>query len=498
MAFYPDAFGLMMFGAVFVLLLVGFPVAFTLMGTAIAFAFLGGGLGLFDVHLLSALPLRILGIMDNDLLQAIPLFLYLGVILQRTTLAAGLLEAMSGLFGTRAGGLGISTLIIGALLAPTTGAVGATVLTIGLLGLPTMLEAGYDRRLACGIVCSAGTLGTILPPSIVLILLGDLMQHAHIEEQLARGQLVVSAMTVKDLYLGAIGPVGLLLGLYLLYVAAVAVLFPRACPPLPVHLQRRPALMRLLVVLVVPVGFIVAMLGSIITGYIYTVEAAAIGAVCATTYALLRGELNLERMAETVRSVAKLTAMVFLLLIGASTFSLVFRGFSGDVVVTWLLSGLPGGISGAVIVVMAIMFVLGFFLDALEIILLVVPIAMPPLLHLGADPVWLAMLTAINLQTSFLHPPFGFALFFLRGVAPPEVRTSEIYLGVVPFIAIQVVALVLIWSSPKIVETLPESVNAPASATGPQPATKGEVPPLPDYRGPDVLPKELRPGSPQP
>ena len=483
-----EVFGLAMFGAVFVLLMFGFPVAFTLAGTATAFALLGDSLGLFDLQLLSALPLRIAGLMENDLLQAIPLFLYLGVILQRTTLAADLLEGLAAFFGRRAGGLAVATILISMLLAPTTGAVGATVLTIGLLALPSILAAGYDRRLAAGIVCSAGTLGTIMPPSIVLILLGDFMQHANIEAQLARGADIASAMTVQDIYLGAVVPVGLLLTGYLGFVMMVAVVAPKRCPPAEAQLERRRSPLRLLATIVAPLALLALMLGLIISGLAYTVEAAATGAVLATLYAGLRGELNLARLAETLRLVLKLTAMVFMLLIGASTFSLVFRGFSGDVFVTDILSGLPGGVMGATAAVMAVMFGLAFFLDALEIIFLVVPIAMPPLLFLGADPVWLSMLTAINLQTAFLHPPFGFALFFLRGVAPKEVATSEIYLGVIPFILIQILVLALVWSHPHLVTALPAHWNKEAvSARGP-----GKAPPLPRYKGPDQVPPELR------
>jgi tripartite ATP-independent transporter DctM subunit len=453
-----------MFVSVFVLLMLGYPVAFTLVGTAILMATVGSLLGVFDFHLLSALPLRVIGLMENDLLQAVPLFLYLSVVLERTTLSADLLEGMSGLFGRRAGGIGIASFIIGALFAPMTGGVGTTVLTIGLLALPSMLEAGYDRRLASGIVCSAGTLGTILPPSIVLILLGTSMQSATVEAQLARGEIVVNPLTVEDLYLGALGPAALMLGLAMSYVELVAYLRPQACPPSPAVLARPPTFPSLIFRLFIPLGLILLLLGAIITGMMYTVEAAAGGAIGATLYALLRGQLTLNRLGETVRSVMKLTGMVFMLLIGATTFSLVFRGFSGDVYVTQMLSSLPGGTTGPIAVVMAVCFVLGFFLDALEIIFLVIPIAMPPLLFLGADPVWLAMLTAINLQTSFLHPPFGFALFFMRGVAPKSVSTADIYWGALPFICVQLIVLALVWFEPLIVTAIPTAWNATHSA----------------------------------
>lgn len=464
--------GLAMFVSVFALLMFGFPVGFTLVGTAIAMAALGWLVGLFDFHLLSALPLRIAGLMENDLLQAVPLFLYLGVVLERTTLAADLLEGMSGLFGRRAGGIGIASFVIGALFAPMTGAVGATVLTIGLLALPSMLDAGYDKRLASGIVCSAGTLGTILPPSIILILLGNYMQGATVEAQLARGETVVNPLTVEDIYMGALAPAALVLGLGVAYVALVALRHPERCPPSAAVLARKPSVGELVVRLFTPLGLILLMLGLIITGLVYTVEAAACGAIGATLYTLARGQLTLPRLTATVQTTMKLTAMVFMLLIGATTFSLVFRGFDGDVYVTRLLTALPGGTVGPVALVMAVCFGLGFFLDALEIIFLVIPIAMPPLLFLGVNPVWLAVLTAINLQTSFLHPPFGFALFFMRGVAPKSISTLDIYWGAVPFIGVQIVVLALVWLEPRIVTAIPEYRNgapiaAPASATRP-------------------------------
>ena len=479
--------GLAMFVSVFALLMFGFPVAFTLVGTAVAMAALGWLVGLFDFHLLSALPLRITGLMENDLLQAVPLFLYLGVLLERTTLAADLLEGMSGLFGQRAGGIGVASFIIGALFAPMTGAVGATVLTIGLLALPSMLNAGYDKRLASGIVCCAGTLGTILPPSIILILLGDFMQGATVEAQLARGETVVNPLTVEDVYMGALAPAALVLGLGISYVVLVAYLHPERCPPSPAVLARKPSFGELVFRLFTPLGLILFMLGAIITGLVYTVEAAACGAIGATIYTLVRGQLTIGRLSETVQTTMKLTGMVFMLLIGATTFSLVFRGFEGDVYVTRLLTALPGGTLGPVAVVMAVCFGLGFFLDALEIIFLVIPIAMPPLLFLGVNPVWLAVLTAINLQTSFLHPPFGFALFFMRSVAPKSISTGDIYWGAVPFICVQIIVLALVWLEPRIVTAIPEYWNgAPIAAPAPAstPRTTDIMIPGPPDAGP--------------
>lgn len=446
---------LVMFGAVFVMLPFGFPVGFTLMGVALAFSLFGHFAGVFDLPLLTALPQRLIGLMENDLLQAIPLFVYLGVIMQRTTLASELLEAMSGLFGGRAGGISISTVILGALLAPTTGAVGASVLTLGLLALPAMLDARYDKGLACGVVCSAGTLGTVLPPSIILIVLADLMRGANAEAQIMRGEDVHGALIVKDLYLGMLAPVAILLSLYLMYVVAVAIVKPARCPPLPVERRRRLPWPRLLLVVFAPMAFIALLLGSIVTGRIYTVEAAALGAIVATLYAWGRRELTWMRWAETVRTVMRLTGMMFLLLMGASTFTLVFRGLSGHVLVHDLLVRIPGGLSLALPAVLAVVFCFGFFLDALEIVLLAVPIAMPALLALGADPIWLTALTALIVQTSFLMPPSGFALFFLRSIAPRDVATRDIYRGALPFIAMQLVAVALLWRFPALATALP-------------------------------------------
>jgi len=448
------ALGLIMFGAVFLLLPLGFPVGFTLMGVALLFSVIGHFLGAFDLPLLTALPQRLIGLMENDLLQAIPMFVYLGVIMQRTTLAAELLEAMSSLFGSRAGGLSISTVILGALLAPTTGAVGASVLTLGLLALPAMLAAKYRKSLACGVVCSAGTLGTVLPPSIILIVLADLMRGANAEAQIMRGEDVHGALIIRDIYVAMLGPVGILLALYLVYVIGVAIFRPSACPP-PSELHPRLPWTRLLVVVIGPLAFIVLLLASIVTGRIYTVEAAALGAIVATVYAWARGELTWQRWAETVRMVMRLTGMMFLLLMGASTFTLVFRGLNGTQAVHGLLAMLPGGLNFAVFAVFAVTFCFGFFLDALEIVLLVVPIAMPPLLALGAPPLWITALMALTVQTSFLMPPSGFALFFLRSIAQREVATRDIYRGALPFIVIQLFAIALLWRFPELATALP-------------------------------------------
>ena len=453
-------FGLLMLATLVLLAMTGFPVAFTLMGTAVAFALLGGALGFFDAHWLQALALRLTGLMTDDLLQAIPVFIYLGVILQRTTLATDLLETMAGLFGARAGGLGIASIILGALLAPTTGVVGATVLTIGLLTLPSMLNAGYDRRFASGIVCCAGTLGTIIPPSIILILLATQMRLA------ARDTVVPGGGTVTvnflQIYLGVLGPVLLLLLGYLAYIVTVAIVKPAACPPAKAGsgAGNRITLRRVFVSVVLPVGLIALMLLSIVSGKLYTVEAAAIGAIAITIYTLFRRELTWTRLGETVREVMRLSAIVFTLMMGAMTFTLVFRIMGGDVVVTKWLAQVPGGLYGATFLVLAISLALCLILDALEILFVVVPLTMPTLIGLGGDPIWLAVVFAVTIQSGFMMPPSGFAICFLRSVAPPAVATSEIYRGVLPIIAIQVFVLGFLLAFPLLATWLPGLVYA--------------------------------------
>jgi tripartite ATP-independent transporter DctM subunit len=449
-------FGLLMLATLVVLLTTGYPVAFTLMGTAVGFALLGNAFGILDAHWLSALALRLLGLMNDDLLQAVPVFIYLGVILQRTTLSADLLETMAGLFGGRAGGLGISSIVLGVLLAPTTGVVGATVLTIGLLTLPSMLAAGYDRRFASGIVCCAGTLGTVIPPSIILIMLSGQMRLA------AHGTVTPGGGTISvnflQIFLGALLPVAILLCAYLAYALGVALVAPRSAPAIPARQRRQFTVRRVVVSLVLPLGLIGLMLASILSGKLYTVEAAAIGAIAITIYTVFRRELTWKRMGETVREVMRLSAVVFALMMGALTFTLVFRIMGGDAAVTKLLAQVPGGLNGATLLVLALSLGLCLILDALEILLVVVPLTMPTLLGLGGDPVWLAVMFAITIQSGFMMPPSGFAICFLRSVAPAEVKTQEIYLGVVPLVAIQVIMLTLLWAFPSIATWLPEKV----------------------------------------
>jgi tripartite ATP-independent transporter DctM subunit len=443
---------LAMFAAVFALLPLGFPVGMTVLGTALAFAFAGNLAGLFDWRLLQALPLRIFGLMDNDLLQAIPLFLYLGVVLERTRLARDLIDSLGQLFGRRPGGYAVATLAIGVLIAPTTGAVGATVLALGLLALPAMLHANYERSFACGLTAATGTLGTVLPPSIILILLADAMRAAKTEAQVAMGQMPSGSFVIMDLYLGMLLPVAIVVAGYALIVLARIALAPQSCPH--GEAPRKPRV-RLLVDVLAPLAIIAAALAAIVTGFVYTVEAAAAAAVAITLLALVRGELSLARMREISLTVMRLSGMMFLLMMGASTFSLVFRGFDGHLLVRDVMAVSFSSSTAAVAVVFACMILFGFFLDALEIILLVVPVVIPPLIVLGGDPLWLAVLLALTLQTSFLLPPSGFALFFLKSVAPPGMPMREVYRGVRPFLLVQALVLVAVFLLPRIAQWLP-------------------------------------------
>lgn len=442
-------------------LLAGIPVAFVLGGVALWIALLGQLLGVFDVSYLAAFPNRVFGIMGNETLLAVPLFVFMGVMLERSRLAEELLESVAATFGDRRGGLAIAVLLVGALLAASTGIVGATVVTMGLISLPVMLRHGYCPRLASGTLCAAGTLGQIIPPSIVLVLLGDQLGNAYQQAQLKLGNYSPDMVSVGDLFAGAVAPGFLLVALYLVYVLWVAWRAPERAPAIPAARRAQRSWRRLLRATLPPLGLIVAVLGSILAGIATPTEAAAVGAVGATVFALALGELSLSRLYDVARSTVEVTAMVFAILLGAALFSLVFRGLGGDDLVHELLTGLPGGRLGAVLAVMLVMFVLGFVLDFIEIVFVVVPIVAPVLFALGVDPVWLGVMMAINLQTSFLTPPFGFALFYLRGVAPPALRTLDIYRGVVPFIAIQLVMLGLLALWPGLATWLPDRLYGP-------------------------------------
>lgn len=448
---------LLMFLTVCLVLVLGYPVAFSLAGTALIFAVVGSINGYFDLALFGALPSRIFGTMTNVTLIAVPLFVFMGVMLEKSKLAEELLGNMAAMFGKLRGGLGYAVIIVGALLAASTGIVGATVVTMGLMSLPSMLKQNYDPALATGTICATGTLGQIIPPSIALVLLGDILSTAYQQAQISQGIFSPKTVSVGDLFIGALIPGMILVGLYLLYVFIYSHLKPEVAPAYKT-LEQQPSALSIIKGLIPPMGLIFIVLGSILAGAATPTEAAGVGAMGAALIALLKGQLNLSRLTEVVRETLKITSMVFMILIGATLFSLVFRGYGGDELVQSLFVDIPGGRIGAMLVVMLVIFLLGFILDFIEITFVVVPIVGPILLAMGFDPVWLGIMIAINLQTSFLTPPFGFALFYLRGVAPAEIATSTIYRGVIPFIIIQLMLLLFIAQWPQLVTWLPGKI----------------------------------------
>jgi tripartite ATP-independent transporter DctM subunit len=454
----PEILAILMVVAVCTLLMAGYPVALTLGGVSLAFAALGHLTGAMSFGFLGALPQRVYGVMTNEVLLAIPLFVFMGVMLERTRIAEELLETMGRLFGALRGGLGVSVAIVGTLLAAAKGVVGATTVTMGLITLPAMLRHGYDKALAAGTVAATATLAQIFPPATVLVLLGDQLSTAYQAAQLAQGIFAPSSVTVSDLFAGAIVPGFALVAMYILYLIFMAVVFPKTSPAMPPEPGAPKGLAlaaRVLEALVAPLALILAVLGSILGGIATPTEAASVGAVGAILLAARRSRL-IEALKPTVQRTAQITCMIFVILIGATLFSLVFRGLGGDDMVHRALGELPGGAAGAIIVVMIAMFLLGFVMDAFEIIFVVVPIVAPALLKMpGVDPVWLGIMMALNLQTSYMHPPLGPTLFFLRGVAPPEITTWHIYIGVIPFVAIQLFALVVLWYLPGLATALP-------------------------------------------
>ncbi len=447
---------LWMFAAVCLLLMFGYPVAFTLAGTALAFAAVGIILGHFDAAFLAALPARLFGTVGNGTLIAVPLFVFMGVILERSRVAEELLENMARLFGGLRGGLGISVVVVGMLLAASTGIVGATVVTMGLLSLPSMLRSGYNPALATGTICATGTLGQIIPPSIALVLLGDILSNAYQQAQLSLNIFNPKTVSVGDLFIGALLPGLLLVGLYIAYLLLVAAFKPAMAPPADME---KADLGRLARGLLPPLLLIGLVLGSILLGVATPTEAAGVGATGALLLAYSKREMNWARLQEVVISTMEVTCMVFMILIGAAVFSLVFRGFGGEELIQEFFVGMPGGVVGATLLVMLIIFLLGFILDFIEITFVVVPIVGPILLAMGLDPVWLGVMIALNLQTSFLTPPFGFALFYLRGVAPDSVATSAIYRGVIPFIIIQLLMMLILWFWPGLATWLPAQLK---------------------------------------
>ena len=443
-----------MFLTVCLVLMAGYPVALSLAGTALLFALAGAVTGHFDMAFLMALPNRLFGTIENTTLIAVPLFIFMGVMLEKSKLSEDLLESMADLFGGFKSGLGISVVLVGALLAASTGIVGATVVTMGLMSLPTMLKRGYSPSQATGVIAATGTLGQIIPPSIALVLLGDTLSGAYQQAQLNMGIFTPKTVSIGDLFLGAIIPGLLLVIFYCLYL----VVFSR---PTPVDNDQRVinrSLSRAMKNLLPPVFLIITVLGSILTGLATPTEAAGVGAFGATVLAAVKGQLTIQKLREVAQNTTQVTSMVFLILIGAAIFSLVFRGFGGEEVVEQFFTNLPGGVFGATLLVMVVIFLLGFILDFIEITFVVVPIVGPVLLAMGVDPVWLGVMIAINLQTSFLTPPFGFALFYLRGVAPASVETSDMYRGVIPFIGLQLLLMLLLSIWPEIATWLPSKI----------------------------------------
>jgi tripartite ATP-independent transporter DctM subunit len=396
------------------------------------------------------------GTVTNETLVAVPLFILMGVTLERAKIAEELLTAMASGLGDRTGGLGISVVIVGALLAASTGIVGATVVTMGVLALPSMLRAGYNPSLATGLICATGTLGQIIPPSIALVLLGDIMSTAYQQAQLQSGIINTQTVSVGDLFVGSFIPGLVLVALYLGYVLFMAWRDPSSCPA---PEERSTQKLSLVGAVLPPLLLITIVLGSIIVGAATPTEAAGVGAVGALILAAYRSALNRQTLREIAQSTMATTSMVFLILIGAALFSLVFRGFGGDELIEEFFAGLSGGPHVALLIVMLVMFLLGFILDFIEITFVVVPIVAPILLAMGFDPIWLGVMIAVNLQTSFLTPPFGFALFYLRGVADESVATSAIYRGVIPFVIIQLGLLALLWMQPDIVTWLPSMIG---------------------------------------
>lgn len=452
---------LLMFVAVCGALMAGYPVAFTLAGVALMFALVGMATGTFQGQDLTFIPNRLFGIVGNHSLMAVPLFVFMGVMLEKSRVAENLLISMARLMGPLPGGLGIAIIIVGALLAASTGIVGATVVTMGLLALPSMLKLNYKPELATGLICATGTLGQIIPPSIALVLLGDVISSSYQQAQLKMGLWSVTTVSVGDLFVGALIPGLVLVGLYIIYMLGHAMLRPQDAPAVDraaLSAEQGPLLPQLISGLLPPLLLILLVLGSILTGKATPTEAAGVGAFGALLLALGKRQLSLSTLQEVMRATTRVSAMVFMILIGASIFSLVFRGFGGEAAVHMLFEHIPGGTVGAICMVMVLIFLLGFILDFIEITFVVIPIVAPVLLAMGVDPIWLGVMIALNLQTSFLTPPFGFALFYLRGVAPEHVATTQIYKGVVPFILIQLLMLGILAFWPALATWLPAQI----------------------------------------
>jgi tripartite ATP-independent transporter DctM subunit len=430
--------GPLMFLGLLVFVFSGYPIAFSLAGTGLFFSIFGMLMGYFDVSFFNTLTERIFGVMANYVLLAVPFFIFMGTMLEKSKLAEDLLTTIGMLFKPIRGGVAIAVVLVGTLLAAATGVVGATVVAMGLISLPVMLRYRYSKELSAGVICASGTLGQIIPPSVVLVVLGD--------------QLGVS---VGDLYLGALFPGLMLSGIYIIYVVAISILKPEIAPALPKEVRNIPLktlIRRVIFVMFPPLFLILLVLGSIFAGIATPTEAGALGAVGAMILAALNKRLTMENLKDTMNDTAKLTVMVVFLLIGSTVFSLVFRGVYGDVWIDNLLLNIPGGKWGLIFIANLVIFILGFFIDFFEIVFIVIPMIAPTAAKLGIDMVWFGVMIGMNLQTSFLTPPFGFSIFYLKGVSPPELKTTHVYRGVIPFIIIQLIALTVMIVYPEIVK----------------------------------------------
>ncbi|TCT22981.1 TRAP transporter large permease [Thiobaca trueperi] len=453
-----------MFAALILFLLIGYPVAFSLAAVGMLFGWIGIELGMLTPALLQALPDRVFGIMRNEILLAIPFFTFMGLILERSGMAEELLDTVGQIFGGIRGGLAYAVIFVGALLAATTGVVAASVIAMGLISLPIMLRYGYHKPLATGVIAASGTLAQIIPPSLVLIVMADVLGRS-----------------VGDMYKGALLPGLVLTGLYALYVFGITLIRPDYAPPLPAEartLHGRALVMRVIIALIPPLALIFLVLGTIFIGWATPTEGGAMGAVGALLLAVAKGRLNLDMLRQSMTTTAKITSFVVFILIGSSIFSLTFRGVDGDLWVEHLLTSLPGGALGFLIFVNLLVFLLAFFLDFFEIAFIILPLLAPVAAALGIDLVWFGVLMGVNMQTSFMHPPFGFALFYLRSVAPPQVRTTDIYWGAVPFLGIQILMVILIIAFPGLVSW---GLDAPLSDHTPTEIT------VPDQGGSSLL-----------
>lgn len=448
-----EFFSILLFVLLAVFLLAGYPVSLTLAGTAIIVGFIGYLADLFPLVLLNVLPNRIFGLVTNETLIAVPLFIFMGVMLEKSGIASSLLENMSKLWGKIRGGHVYSVLIVGVLMAASTGIVGATVVTMGILSLPIMLKWNYNKKISAGIICASGTLGQIIPPSIVLVLLADIFQGANEQASQITGDLAPTPVSSVDLFAGAILPGMLLVIMYIFWIFICSIFKPEIFPIIK-NSNEKINLGSLFFTILPPILLIILVLGSILFGIATPTESASFGALGSLIIAFKRGITN-EILKSACIETLKINSMVFFILFGASLFSLVFRGFGGDLMVESFLTDIPGAKINSLIIVMITIFILGFFLDFFQIVFVIVPIVGPSLISMGYDPVWLAIMFAINLQTSFLTPPFGFALFYLRGVAPKEIKTSDIYSGVIPYIFIQILTLLILFKFPLIVTWLP-------------------------------------------